>query len=85
MDRRPRGSPPGVGARTDPYPHSKQGRTRRRTLRDVIFKGQTANYIVVLTDGSEIIVSSAPHGLDLQPSEAVVVHWPVARGACFQV
>jgi ABC-type Fe3+/spermidine/putrescine transport system ATPase subunit len=55
------------------------------TLRDVIFKGQTANYIVVLTDGSEIIVSSAPHGLDLQPREAVVVHWPVARGACFQV
>jgi hypothetical protein len=55
------------------------------TLRDVIFKGQTANYIVVLTDGSEIIVSSATHGLDLQPSEAVVVHWPVARGACFQV
>jgi len=55
------------------------------TLRDVIFKGQTANYIVALTDGSEIIVSSAPHGLDLQPREAVVVHWPVARGACFQV
>jgi ABC-type Fe3+/spermidine/putrescine transport system ATPase subunit len=55
------------------------------TLRDVIFKGQTANYIVALTDGSEIIVSSAPRGLDLRPSEAVVVHWPVARGACFQV
>ena len=55
------------------------------TLRDVIFKGQTANYIVVLGDGSEIIVSSAPRGLDLQPNEAVVVHWPVARGACFQV
>ncbi len=55
------------------------------TLRDVIFKGQTANYIVVLGDGSEIIVSSAPRGLDLQPNERVVVHWPVARGACFQV
>jgi putative spermidine/putrescine transport system ATP-binding protein/spermidine/putrescine transport system ATP-binding protein len=55
------------------------------TLRDVIFKGQTANYIVALGDGSEIIVSSAPRGLDLQPSESVVVHWPVARGACFQV
>jgi ABC-type Fe3+/spermidine/putrescine transport system ATPase subunit len=55
------------------------------TLRDVIFKGQTANYIVALSDGSEIIVSSAPRGLDLQPSERVVVHWPVARGACFQV
>ncbi len=55
------------------------------TLRDVIFKGQTANYIVALSDGSEIIVSSAPRGLDLQPSEPVVVHWPVARGASFQV
>ena len=55
------------------------------TLRDVIFKGQTANYIVVLTDGSEITVSSAPRGLDLRPSEAVVVHWPVARGASFPV
>jgi len=55
------------------------------TLRDVIFKGQTANYIVVLNDGSEIIVSSAPRGLDLQPSETVVVHWPVARGASFPV
>ncbi|HUL09368.1 MAG TPA: ABC transporter ATP-binding protein [Candidatus Acidoferrum sp.] len=55
------------------------------TLRDVIFKGQTANYIVVLSDGSEIIVSSAPRGLDLQPSETVVVHWPVARGASFPV
>lgn len=55
------------------------------TLRDVIFKGQTANYIVVLNDGSEITVSCAPRGLDLRPSEAVVVHWPVARGASFPV
>jgi putative spermidine/putrescine transport system ATP-binding protein/spermidine/putrescine transport system ATP-binding protein len=53
------------------------------TLRDVIFKGQTANYIVLLGDGSEIVVSGAPRGLDLRPSEPVVVHWPVARGACF--
>jgi ABC-type Fe3+/spermidine/putrescine transport system ATPase subunit len=55
------------------------------TLRDVIFKGQTANYIVVLSDGSEIVVSSAPHGLDLRPSEPVIVHWPVARGTSFPV
>jgi putative spermidine/putrescine transport system ATP-binding protein/spermidine/putrescine transport system ATP-binding protein len=55
------------------------------TLRDVIFKGQTANYIVVLGDGSEIVVSSAPHGLDLRPTEPVIVHWPVARGTSFPV
>jgi hypothetical protein len=55
------------------------------TLRDVIFKGQTANYIVVLEDGSDIVVSGAPHGLDLRPSDAVVVHWPVTRGACFRI
>ena len=30
-------------------------------LRDVIFKGQTANYIVVLEDGTDIIVSGDPH------------------------
>ena len=54
-------------------------------LRDVIFKGQTANYIVVLSDGSDIVVSGAPHGMDLKPSEPVVVHWPITRGACFRV
>jgi putative spermidine/putrescine transport system ATP-binding protein len=54
-------------------------------LRDVIFKGQTANYIVVLDDGSDIVVSGAPHGLDLQPSDPVIVHWPVTRGACFRI
>jgi len=54
------------------------------TLRDIIFKGQTANYIVVLKDGSEIVVSSAPRELDLQPGETVTVHWPVDRGASYQ-
>jgi ABC-type Fe3+/spermidine/putrescine transport system ATPase subunit len=55
------------------------------TLRDIIFKGQTANYIVALQDGTEITVSSAPHELDLRPGEAVTVHWPADRGASFQV
>ena len=52
-------------------------------LRDVIFKGQTANYIVVLEDGSDIIVSGAPRGSSLRPDDKVVVHWPTSRGACF--
>ncbi|MGH6934468.1 MAG: ABC transporter ATP-binding protein [Dongiaceae bacterium] len=55
----------------------------RGTLRDIIFKGQTANYMVVLGDGSEITVSGAPRGSNLRPSEPVVVHWPVGRGASF--
>ncbi|HEY7689674.1 MAG TPA: ABC transporter ATP-binding protein, partial [Dongiaceae bacterium] len=53
------------------------------TLRDIIFKGQTANYIVALPDGTEITVSSAPRELDLRPGEAVFVHWPADRGATF--
>ncbi len=64
----------------------RTGRNRLAgTLRDVIFKGQTANYIVALGDGSEITISSAPRGLDLRMSEPVIVHWPVARGATFHV
>jgi hypothetical protein len=55
------------------------------TLRDIIFKGQTANYLVLLKDGSEIVVSGAPRELHLQPGEAVTVHWPASRGATFPV
>jgi putative spermidine/putrescine transport system ATP-binding protein/spermidine/putrescine transport system ATP-binding protein len=55
------------------------------TLRDIIFKGQIANYLVLLKDGSEIVVSGAPRELHLQPGEAVTVHWPASRGATFLV
>jgi molybdopterin-binding protein len=52
-------------------------------LRDIIFKGQTANYIVTLADGVEIIASATPRALSLRPEEAVLVHWPAGGGACF--
>jgi putative spermidine/putrescine transport system ATP-binding protein/spermidine/putrescine transport system ATP-binding protein len=55
------------------------------TLRDIIFKGQTANYMVALNDGSEIVISGTPRGLDLRPNDPVIVHWPVSRGASFQI
>jgi putative spermidine/putrescine transport system ATP-binding protein/spermidine/putrescine transport system ATP-binding protein len=55
------------------------------TLRDIIFKGQIANYLVLLKDGSEIVVSGAPRELHLQPGEPVTVHWPASRGATFLV
>jgi ABC-type Fe3+/spermidine/putrescine transport system ATPase subunit len=53
------------------------------TLRDVIFKGQTANYIITLADGTEIVASGTPRALSLQPHEPVVVHWPVRAGSSF--
>ncbi len=54
------------------------------TLRDVIFKGQTANYIVALGDGVEITASGTPRAMVLQPGEPVVAHWRVATGASFK-
>jgi putative spermidine/putrescine transport system ATP-binding protein/spermidine/putrescine transport system ATP-binding protein len=52
-------------------------------LRDIIFKGQTANYIVAVADGVEIVASATPRALTLQPNQPVVVHWPATSGACF--
>jgi ABC-type Fe3+/spermidine/putrescine transport system ATPase subunit len=52
-------------------------------LRDVIFKGQTANYIVVLEDGTDIVISGTTRGSSFKPDDPVVVHWPTTRGACF--
>ena len=52
------------------------------------YKGEIAGrkvQLIVLDDGSDIVVSGAPHGLDLQPSDPVIVHWPVTRGACFRI
>jgi putative spermidine/putrescine transport system ATP-binding protein/spermidine/putrescine transport system ATP-binding protein len=53
-------------------------------LRDVIFKGQTANYIIALPDGIEITASGTPRTMTLRPGEAVVAHWPARAGACFK-
>lgn len=53
-------------------------------LRDVIFKGQTANYIIVLPDGTEITASGRPRATTLKPGDAVVAHWPACAGATFK-
>ena len=53
-------------------------------LRDVIFKGQTANYIIALPHGIEITASGTPRTMTLRPGEAVVAHWPSRAGACFK-
>jgi ABC-type Fe3+/spermidine/putrescine transport system ATPase subunit len=53
------------------------------TLRDIIFKGQTANYIVALPQGGDLVVSDTPRSVHLRPSDPVIVRWPAGSGACF--
>jgi putative spermidine/putrescine transport system ATP-binding protein len=53
------------------------------TLRDVIFKGQTADYLVVLANGAEIIVSDASQMPEFARGDAVVVAWPFETGQAF--
>jgi hypothetical protein len=52
-------------------------------LRDIIFKGQTANYIVALPEGGDLVVSGTPRAVSLHPNEPVMVRWPAGAGACF--
>ncbi|MEX1206293.1 MAG: ABC transporter ATP-binding protein [Dongiaceae bacterium] len=53
------------------------------TLRDVIFKGQTANYIVALPGGGDLVISGTPRAATVRPNDPVVVRWPSASGSCF--
>jgi ABC-type Fe3+/spermidine/putrescine transport system ATPase subunit len=54
-------------------------------LRDIIFKGQTANYIVALPGGGDLVVSGTPRAATVRANDAVVVRWPAAAGSCFAV
>ena len=56
----------------------------RRPLRDIIFKGQTANYFVGLPNGAEIVASGTPRALALQPGDEVVAHWPAGSRRVLQ-
>src|SRR5262245_51090619 len=53
-------------------------------LRDIIFKGQTANYLVTLDNGTEIVASGAPREMNLRPGEEVYAHWAVETGVSFR-
>jgi ABC-type Fe3+/spermidine/putrescine transport system ATPase subunit len=53
-------------------------------LRDIIFKGQTANYIVTLADGMEIIASASSRDHKVSIGEAVSLSWPETAGMCFK-
>ena len=53
-------------------------------LRDIIFKGQTANYIVSMKDGSEITASASSRDQKIKIGEAVSIRWPETAGMCFR-
>lgn len=53
------------------------------TLRDIIFKGTTADYLVGLENGAELMVSEASQDIDIARDKPVEVTWPVADGVCF--
>jgi len=53
-------------------------------LRDVIFKGQTANYIVQLADNTEIVASRSPRGIQINIGEDVLAVWPRSAGMGFR-
>jgi ABC-type Fe3+/spermidine/putrescine transport system ATPase subunit len=53
-------------------------------LRDIIFKGQTANYIVRLPDDSELVASRSPRDVQLTIGEEVLAVWPKTAGMGFR-
>ncbi|MBN8629677.1 MAG: ABC transporter ATP-binding protein [Rhodobacterales bacterium] len=54
-------------------------------VRDVIFKGQVADYMVALADSTEVIVSDATQasGNRVRAGDSVSIVWPVEAGASF--
>jgi ABC-type Fe3+/spermidine/putrescine transport system ATPase subunit len=54
-------------------------------LRDVIFKGQIANYIVATADGAEIIASVSSRDQEVKIGETVSIQWPATAGMCFKL
>jgi len=54
-------------------------------LRDIIFKGQTANYIVETQDKSEIVASQGPRGVDVKIGDDVVAQWSTSAGMGFKI
>jgi hypothetical protein len=52
-------------------------------LLDVIFKGQTADYLVVLPNGAQITVSDASQRLGFRRGDAVSVAWPFDAGQAY--
>ena len=55
------------------------------SLRDIIFKGSTADYLVATDNGAELTVSETSEIMQLSRNDRLEVTWPVATGACFPI
>jgi ABC-type Fe3+/spermidine/putrescine transport system ATPase subunit len=64
---------------------ANEGNVLGGRLRDIIFKGQTANYFVSLQDGSEIIASASSRDQKVRVGDTVCIRWPETAGMCFKV
>ena len=53
-------------------------------LRDIIFKGSMADYLVALDNGAELMVSDKTEGTIMEREQRVEVIWPLAAGACYR-
>jgi len=53
-------------------------------LRDIIFKGQTANFILEIDNGCELIASGSLRDTDVRAGDSVLVEWPQTAGVCFR-
>ncbi|MSP82419.1 MAG: ABC transporter ATP-binding protein [Alphaproteobacteria bacterium] len=54
------------------------------TIRDIIFKGQVADHLVVLGDGTEIVVSEAASLPRVKAGDAVSITWAPDAGRSFR-
>jgi ABC-type Fe3+/spermidine/putrescine transport system ATPase subunit len=71
-----------LGPANGPPPDESQNRINGR-LRDVIFKGVTADYFVILENGAEVTVTGTVADISHAPNDPVSVVWPIDAGICF--
>jgi len=53
-------------------------------LRDIIFKGQTANLLVQMADNSEVVASTSPRDMTVGIGDSIVIEWPITAGMSFR-
>jgi putative spermidine/putrescine transport system ATP-binding protein/spermidine/putrescine transport system ATP-binding protein len=70
--------------------HTENARNQRSSnaiggrLHDIIFKGQTANFLLDLDNGCGLVASGSLRELDMKIGQKVTVEWPRTSGMCFR-
>jgi len=73
-----------VTSRGKGNPEPKDQNAISGTLRDIIFKGQTANFILQLENGCELVASGSLRDIDARIGQNVIAVWPHSSGMCFR-